>query len=431
MSLITADLEYFPAINFAIQQYTPSYIQKLTITNLTNYQIDNVWLNLSFEPQFAENISLEIGTLMPDQVIEINSEHFGVKLSFDFLVGLTERVVGYNVLDIYSGDTLIYHEKCEEIILALEECPLRMLPELIAAFVTPNHPILTGVLRRAAEILDILSGSPSLGGYPQYDSEDERETMMALLSVRNQIHAIYTALKELEITYILPPQHFFQSVGQRVRMVDDVIGNRFGTCIDTSILFASCLEAIGLNPLIILTHGHAFVGCFLKNIISTQDLDAEDLQNLSRGLSIEFVETTSITKGKGVGYDRAAEIARRRVFDDNFEDEFECALDIKKIRKEDFIQPLPQRVLQEYWNNGSQLLTLPPNHTAAFPDNSEISIGDGEQYYIYLDDVVYGPYQLDQVLDFPLSPDTLITTNRLNGGWYEARYFECFAHKFE
>ena len=111
MPALAADLEYCPAVNFAVQQSLLTYIQKITIRNLTNSRIDNVWFTLSFEPQFAENISIEIGPVMPGQVIEIDREYIDVKLSFDFLVGLTERIKGYNVIDIYSGETLVYHEK--------------------------------------------------------------------------------------------------------------------------------------------------------------------------------------------------------------------------------------------------------------------------------------------------------------------------------
>lgn len=424
MPALTADLEYFHAVNFAMQQNGYTYIQKITITNTTGYPINNVWLTLSFEPQFAENISIRVGTVMPGQIIELGQDHFDINLSFDFLVGLTESVKGYNVIDLYSGETLVYHEKYCVDVLALEECPLCMLPELLATFVTPNHPILTGILRRASEILDILSGESSLNGYPKFDPEDEGEIMRAFLSVKKQIHAIYTALKELEITYILPPQHFFHDVGQRIRMVDDVIGNRLGTCIDTSILFASCLEAINLNPLIILIHGHAFVGCFLTGIIKVpRDLDAEDLQKLP----IEFIETTISTKG-GEGYDGAVNAAAGIVFGDEFEDNFERALDIKRLRREG-IHPLPQRVLQEYWNNSNQLMTL-PTHPAALPGNRELTIYNDDLYYIYLNNIIYGPYLLDQMQDLPLLPDTLITTNRLNGEWYEAKDFACFANKF-
>jgi hypothetical protein len=54
-------------------------------------------------------------------------------------------------------------------------------------------------------------------------------------------------------------------------------------------------------------------------------------------------------------------------------------------------------------------------------ENSEI------YYYIYLDAVVFGPFTLSELKnDYPILKDTLITTDTLNGEWYEAQCFECF-----
>lgn len=51
-------------------------------------------------------------------------------------------------------------------------------------------------------------------------------------------------------------------------------------------------------------------------------------------------------------------------------------------------------------------------------------------FYINLEDTVYGPFSLSEIKEYPLLEDTLITTNTLNGEWYEARYFECFDEMF-
>ena len=288
-----------------------------------------------------------------------------------------------------------------------------MLPELIAAFVMPNHPILTGVLRRAAEKLDIFGAS--LSGYQRNNPD----------FVRIQIMAVYLALKELEITYISAPPSFYRT-GQRVRLVDDIITNRLGTCLDTAILFASCLEAIDLNPLIVCMEEHAFVGCFLEDDICDKCIinDIDDLEEMYHQDQIVFVETTKITRGKNCEFTDAVESAAKTAFRGNFE----CAINIKQLRSQE-IRPIPLRIVQEYWNNSNQLMTL-PTYPAAIPGNREISIYEGDLYYIYLNDIIYGPYLLEQMQDFPLLPDTLITTNRLNGEWYEAKDFAYFAHKF-
>lgn len=52
------------------------------------------------------------------------------------------------------------------------------------------------------------------------------------------------------------------------------------------------------------------------------------------------------------------------------------------------------------------------------------------QFYVKLEETVYGPFLLVEIKEYPLLEDTLITTNTLNGEWYEAKYFECFDEMF-
>lgn len=49
------------------------------------------------------------------------------------------------------------------------------------------------------------------------------------------------------------------------------------------------------------------------------------------------------------------------------------------------------------------------------------------KYYINFEGDVYGPFTLTELKsDYPILEDTLITTDTLNGEWYEAQCFECF-----
>ena len=45
-----------------------------------------------------------------------------------------------------------------------------------------------------------------------------------------------------------------------------ILDGRVATCLDTSLLFAAALEQAGLNPLLILTPGHAFAGLWLQPV---------------------------------------------------------------------------------------------------------------------------------------------------------------------
>jgi hypothetical protein len=78
-------------------------------------------------------------------------------------------------------------------------------------------------------------------------------------SVRDQVKAIYNALKSKGITYSSTTISF-PSGSQKVRFPEDALKESAANCIDGAVLMASALEAIGLEPIIILVPGHAFLG---------------------------------------------------------------------------------------------------------------------------------------------------------------------------
>jgi len=74
--------------------------------------------------------------------------------------------------------------------------------------------------------------------------------------------AIWAALVSHSIAYVLPPKSF-ERFGQQVRGPSDILSRKVGTCLDLTLLYASCLEQAGLNPILALTEGHSFVGARL------------------------------------------------------------------------------------------------------------------------------------------------------------------------
>ncbi|MDV6281509.1 DUF4011 domain-containing protein [Rhodococcus jostii] len=122
----------------------------------------------------------------------------------------------------------------------------------LAAFVQPNTRAVTTVLDDASDILQEATGSASMEGY---QAGPQRAAQIAA--------AVYEALRRRGIRYINPPASFENS-GQKVRTTAQVLEERFGTCIDLAVTYASCIEATGLRPLVWLVHGHAFCG-FMRN----------------------------------------------------------------------------------------------------------------------------------------------------------------------
>lgn len=75
-----------------------------------------------------------------------------------------------------------------------------------------------------------------------------------------QVKAIYETIKQNGMNYVHTPVSFAPGNSQRVKRPSDTIKLRGGNCIDGSVLFASCFEAIGFGTSIVITPGHAFVG---------------------------------------------------------------------------------------------------------------------------------------------------------------------------
>ncbi|MDR3087391.1 MAG: DUF4011 domain-containing protein, partial [Azoarcus sp.] len=116
----------------------------------------------------------------------------------------------------------------------------------LAAFVQPNSRAVTRILRGASDFLLRKTGSGSLEGY---QAGFARAKLIA--------GAIYQAMRDERITYINPPASF-EATGQKVRTTQEVLTDRFGTCIDLSVTYAACCEAAGLYPIIVITATHAF-----------------------------------------------------------------------------------------------------------------------------------------------------------------------------
>ncbi|WP_338332686.1 DUF4011 domain-containing protein [Acetobacter sp. LMG 32666] len=198
------------------------------------------------------------------------------------------------------------------------------IPDILAAFVLPNDPAVARILRNASDILRQAGQSPSLEGY-----QGDKARVWA------QAQALWCAICALDITYINPPASFVEN-GQRIRLPTQVVEERLATCLDTTVLFAACLEAIGLRPLIVLTRGHAFAGLWLAQ----QDAGAsvvQDLPGIRNRLKLDDLrvfETTLVTALSKPGFTVACERGEAHLseIDDEDQDTFREIIDIHRAR---------------------------------------------------------------------------------------------------
>lgn len=318
-----------------MQQNHVPVVKEITISNATDVTLENLKLKLLFEPDFAKTWETNIESISPDRAITLNT--INIVTSTKMLSELTERMLGSIRLEISSEEEILFTQNYEISILAFDQWGgLLVLPEMLAAFVTPNHPAILPVIKRASEILEKWTGSPSLDEYQTRDPN----------RVKKQMAAIYEALSEQQITYSSVPASF-EEYGQRVRLCDNIFKNKLANCLDMALLYAGCLEAAGIHPMLVIIQGHAFAGGWLINDSFTDSVN-DDISLLTKrtatGINeILLVETTCMNSGPVIAFDEAANAADYKL---NNTDNFLLFIDVKRSRFAG-IRPLPLRITSE------------------------------------------------------------------------------------
>jgi SpoU rRNA methylase family enzyme len=156
----------------------------------------------------------------------------------------------------------------------------------LSAFVQPNHPALRPILDKAVEKLRSGGHQPQLSGYQD------------MQLVPYMVQAVYDAVCDLKLTYSNPPASWADP-GQKIRDAQMIVDERVGTCLDTAVLFASLLENIGLNPVLMVIPGHAFVGFWVRpNRGFDQEASAvRDVVSAIESGLVQLFETTVVTDG--------------------------------------------------------------------------------------------------------------------------------------
>ena len=199
----------------------------------------------------------------------------------------------------------------------------RNAPELLAAFVRPGDPAVDAVLRDAARKLGAAGRQTALDGYGSGGK----------VRAWDLAGALWAALADHRLASILPPARFEQA-GQTVRAPGEVIEGRAGTCLDLSLLYAACLEQAGLNPVLVLTAGHAFVGLWLQDetFASATVDDRQHLRKLRDLQDLILVETTLLTHDPPTAFRTAVDHGAGLV-EDNAAGGLDVALDIRRCRR--------------------------------------------------------------------------------------------------
>ena len=327
---ITLQCSCLDRLSLAIQQnYIPT-IQSILLKNEGEQPVEGLKVSITCEPHFAADFSADVDRIDPGTPVEISPVDLIVLPELMF--SLTEKLTAVMHITVSAGDVLCSEDRQIDLLPVSEWCGTSVLPELTAAFVTPAHPAVAGIISKASQQLAEWCGDPSFTEYQTHDPN----------KVKLQAAAIYAALQRENIAYVLAPPGF-ESTGQKVRTADQVLASKQANCLDMTLLYCSCLEAVGLRPIICVIEGHAFAGVWLEEQCFPECINEDPAaitKRTAEGIDELFlVECTLMCAGKSTDIESAAFAAGSHLTDP---DRFVMSIDITRCRAGG-IRPIPLR----------------------------------------------------------------------------------------
>jgi hypothetical protein len=212
---------------------------------------------------------------------------------------------------------------------------------MLAAFVRPNAPVVAEIARAALDYLPKFGEDASFDAYQQ-PAEDQPakadHTAMALAQ----------AIRDRRIGYSEPPPAWdYLYEGQRIRSHEAVAAPGLGTCLDTTVLMAACLEHVGLRPVLVLVTGHAFCGYWRTDFQPPETVltDTATAANLVQAGQIGLIETTMLTVSNDAPLEDVFRADERNFFRGDPHGEFRALVDVAAARARR-VSPLPVLVHQ-------------------------------------------------------------------------------------
>jgi hypothetical protein len=151
---------------------------------------------------------------------------------------------------------------------------------MFAAFVNENHPWVDALLREALDAGAI----DRFVGYQQDAGE-----------VYRQVYAVWNVFQRRGFKYSNITQASGARrtvVSQHVRSLEDAVQTSQANCVDGSVLFASVLRKIGIDPVLVLLPGHMVIGFYTDaehrnfSVLETTMLGNENLANYTEDNSV-------------------------------------------------------------------------------------------------------------------------------------------------
>jgi len=271
--LLSVEIEVPSEINYSLLHNQRPLLGKLTLTRLVKDPLEdiNVLVELNLG---AENYPFRCTLLELKEPQLAMASMVQIPLTAALPRGLRERVHSTVYIRIACAGRVAAESTRRVTLIPVDEWvdDTDNNPWL-PSFVLPRDPAILKIIQSSRRYLVGIRDDPAAGfdGYQSVDETLDDPTE----GVDAQVRAIWTALvNEYRLQYINPPPSYSEQT-QRLRTPSDILESGTGTCIDLTLLLASCLEYIDIFPVVVLLTGHAFVGYWRSEEVYDAFLEME------------------------------------------------------------------------------------------------------------------------------------------------------------
>lgn len=218
--------------------------------------------------------------------VEMNDKDLGQRVRTFSVRSINECLLGYVTNGTKFHDTGIF----------------------FAAYVNEENPMIDKLLREALNTRIVNRFLGYQGGNAEV--------------VDKQVYALWNVLQKRNFRYSSVSNTSLSSnvvFSQRVRTFDDALESSQINCVDGSVLFASLLRAINIEPILVRTPGHMFVGYYTDagrknmNFLETTMIGDVDLDDF---FPDEKLDSTMVGKSQNqmskLTYEKSKEYATRK-----------------------------------------------------------------------------------------------------------------------
>jgi hypothetical protein len=222
---------------------------ELAIAEIQNNSSQSKTLQLKLEIQGLGSAATKTVELGPREKAVVRSSPI---LDWGLVSNYVDERVEKLTVELTEGQNVLYSDTINVPLMGKDDIPMYVNSSPVYYYlvtrVQPKSRLINQILSEASQRLGFQVRKGILG----YQGANNPEQM------KEDIRKIYKTIQAMSFTYVNTPVSFEEGY-QRIKTPSEALQTRMGNCIDGTLVFASCISAIGYNPIIVIVPGHAFV----------------------------------------------------------------------------------------------------------------------------------------------------------------------------